>query len=244
MVLKNKPKERFSSIYDHLAELRIRLLICLIFVVIFTITSYCFVDRIRLFITAPVREHLVFVSLPEAFLVNLKIAALSGILVSIPVILQQLWSFVIPGLTKSERIAAFFLVVGSILFFTLGVIFAFFIIVPFTVSFFLKFSSAHLKPMITFSNYVSFVSGILFAFGIVFQLPLVVFILAQLGLISHELLSENRANAIVFIFIIAAILTPPDIISQILLAIPLLLLYEFSMLMAKLAGRKRTSISA
>jgi len=240
---KTKSKEKIMSVLEHLEEIRKRLIICAVFVAVCSSVAYYYVDQIRFFITSPVGEQLVlvFVSLPEAFLTDVKIAIITGLFASLPIIFQQLWSFVVPGLSKRERIGLFFLVTGSIVFFTLGAAFAFCVILPFSVRFFLEFSATDLQPMITFSGYVSFATRILLAFGVIFQLPLVVFILAKLGIISDQFLSRNRKNAIVPVFLIAAFLTPPDVISQVLLAVPLLALYEFSILMAKLAGKKKVS---
>jgi len=238
---KTKSKEKIMNVLEHLEEIRKRLIICAVFVAVCSSVAYYYVDQIRFFITSPVGEQLVFVSLPEAFLTNMKIALISGLFASLPIIFQQLWSFVVPGLSRRERIGLFFLITGSIVFFTLGAAFAFRVILPFSVKFFLESSAADLQPMITFSGYISFATRILFAFGAIFQLPLVVFILAKLGIISDQFLSRNRINAIVPIFLIAAVLTPPDVISQVLLAVPLLALYEFSILMAKLAGKKKVS---
>lgn len=230
-------KETIMSLTGHLDELRKRIIYSVIAVVLASIVTFMFVDVIRDTITRPAEGSLVFIGVAEAFMTNIKIALTAGVLLAFPVILFQLWSFVLPGLDSKERKFVFVFVGASLLLFTVGVSFAFFIIIPISIRFFLGFENEAISAMISFGNYISYVSGVIFAFGLVFQMPIAVFILSKLGLVSSAFLKKYRNYALVLIFILAAIITPPDVFSQILMAVPMLLLYEISILVARIARK-------
>lgn len=232
-----KNKERILTLSEHLAELRKRIIISLVAVILGSVVTFTYVDVIRKTITAPAGIPLVWITPAEAFMTNIKIALLAGCLLAFPVILFQIWSFLLPGLTSSEKKFTIIFVTLSLFFFLTGVLFAFYVIVPITIKFFLEFASEDLMPMLTFSSYISYVSSLVFSFGFVFQMPIAIFILAKLGLVTSHFLRKGRSYAVVVIFILAAILTPPDIFSQILMALPMLVLYEISILAAKMVGR-------
>lgn len=233
----NKEEENTVPLTEHFNELRKRLVISAIAVILASIVTFMYVDIIREIITDPVKEHLIFGRLAEAFMTNIKIAILSGCLLAFPVILYQAWSFVLPGLKRSERKFILLFVLSSLIFFSTGVSFAFFVIIPISINFFLGFATEDLQPFLFFGDYVSYVSGIVFAFGLVFQLPIVVFILAKLGIVSSAFLKRSRIYAMVIIFITAATITPPDVFSQVLMALPMMLLYEISILAARMVGK-------
>ncbi len=230
-------KEGVMALTEHLDELRKRIIISVIAVVIASIVTFMYVDVIRDTITRPAEGNLVFIGVAEAFMTNIKIALLSGVLLAFPVIILQVWSFVLPGLDPREKKFVFVFVACSLLLFTTGVVFAFFIIIPISITFFLGFESEAISAMISFGNYISYVSGVIFAFGLVFQMPIAVFILSKLGLISSALLKKYRAYAVVLMVILSAIITPPDVFSQILMVIPMVILYEISILVARLARK-------
>ncbi|PKM83701.1 MAG: twin-arginine translocase subunit TatC [Firmicutes bacterium HGW-Firmicutes-13] len=232
----DKNKEKILTLTEHLTELRKRIVISLIAVILASIVTFTYVDIIRESITAPA-GNLVFLTLAEAFMTNIKIALVSGCLLAFPVILFQVWSFVLPGLSPSERRFTILFVIASLFFFLTGVVFAYHVIIPISIKFFLGFATEDLMPMLSFNSYISYISGIIFAFGLVFQLPIAVFILAKLGLVSSDLLKKYRMYAVVVIFIVAAVITPPDVFSQILMALPMMLLYEISILAAKIVGK-------
>ncbi len=233
----NKEEENTVPLAEHLNELRKRLVISFIAVILASIVTFMYVDIIRETITAPVKDYLIFGRLAEAFMTNIKIALFSGCLLAFPIILYQAWSFVLPGLKSSEKKFIVLFVLASLIFFSTGVSFAFFVIIPISVNFFLGFATEDLQPFLLFGDYVSYVSGIIFAFGLVFQLPIVVFILAKLGLVSSAFLKQSRIYAMVIIFITAATITPPDVFSQVLMALPMILLYEISILAARMVGK-------
>ncbi len=234
---KKEKKETVMNLTGHLDELRKRIIIAVIAVVVGTIVAFSYVDFIRETIIRPAEGNLVFIGVAEAFMTNIKIAIITGVLLAFPIILYQVWSFVLPGLDSKERKLVFLFVAASLLLFTIGVSFAFFIIIPISIGFFLGFETEAISAMISFGNYISYISGVIFAFGLVFQMPVAVFLLSKLGLISAAFLKKYRTHALVVIFILAAIITPPDVISQILMAIPMLLLYEISILVAKITRK-------
>lgn len=233
----DKKKERVLTLAEHFEELRRRIIISFVAVMIASIFTFMYVDVIREAVTRPVEEQLIFFGVAEAFMTNIKIALIAALVAAFPVILYQAWSFALPGLESREKKLIILFVLASLCFFFLGVSFAFYVIVPISVRFFMGFATEDLLPMWSYSNYISYVSGIIFAFGMVFQMPIVVFILGKLGLISSDFLKKSRVYAVMAIFVVAAIITPPDVFSQVLMALPMLLLYEISIIAVKMVGR-------
>ncbi|MCL4463699.1 MAG: twin-arginine translocase subunit TatC [Firmicutes bacterium] len=223
---------KVMSLMDHLEDFRKRLIICGIAVMLAALISFLYVDQIRLLLTRPIGE-LVYLNLMEAVTTNIRLAFIAGFFIALPVIFYQIWCFVLPGLYRHERRAVFWISVLSLFFFALGVTFAYFVILPFSVNFLLGFADYQLQPMISFNSYISYSLGLLIGFGLVFEMPVVMLILAKLGIVSSEFLARNRMYAMIIIFILAAIFTPPDVISQLLMGIPMTLLYELSILMAR-----------
>jgi sec-independent protein translocase protein TatC len=170
---------------------------------------------------------------------DIKISFLVGLIVSAPYILHQAWAFVAPGLSRSERARVWPLVLFSSVLFFLGVAFAYYAVLPLALRFMLGFATPNLLPLFSYSRYISFVTSILLSFGVIFQLPLGIFFLAHLGLVTYEGLRRQRKYAILLIFVVAAVLTPPDVFSQVLMAVPMLALYEVSIWLTRLSVVRR-----
>lgn len=232
------------SFFDHLAELRKRIIWSLIPTLIGLIVCFRFSDRILLFMRRPLEKmglQLVALTPTEAFWTSMKLSMIAGLFVAMPVILWQVWAFVSPGLHSHERRFALpFVLVGSVLFLG-GAAFALFVVVPFALTFLLNFGRDQgIQPMISVSSHVDFVLKFTLAFGLVFELPLALTLLSMLGLVTPAFLNKNRKYAVLINFIIAAILTPtPDILNQALMAGPLCLLYEVGIASAWLFGRRK-----
>ena len=213
------------SITSHLEELRSRIIKSLLAVAAGSGISYFFLDAITKFLTAPVGK-LYYMQPGEAFFTYLKIDIVAGFLIALPVIFFHVWKFFLPALTKDERAVLGLLVPASVILFFAGLAFAFFLILPIALKFFMGFSTEDLQTMFSFQNYFDFVITFLLPFGFVFELPLVVIVLAQLGILTSEFLGKYRRIIFFAAFVIGAIITPPDVISQISLALPVMLLYE------------------
>ncbi|MCD6570612.1 MAG: twin-arginine translocase subunit TatC [Deltaproteobacteria bacterium] len=228
---------------DHLEELRWRIIKSLIAIGIGFACSYAFSKEIFNFLVSPLIKvmpedsHLIYTSLPEAFLTYLKVSFFAGIVVAIPVVFYQIWKFVIPGLFEKEKKYALPFVISASGFFLLGGFFAFYIVFPVGFKFFLGFSTDNIYALPTIREYLNLVTKLLLAFGLAFELPVVIFFLAKLGIVNHHTLSSKRKYAILIVVIMAAMLTPPDLISQILLALPLMALYEISIWIAYIVNR-------
>jgi sec-independent protein translocase protein TatC len=229
---------------DHLEELRKRLIVCFIAVGVGFVLSYGFKEKLFQILTRPLigvmqpGDKLIFTGLPEAFFTYLKVAFLSGIILAAPVIFYEFWMFVAPGLYDKEKRLMVPVVVLSTVFFVGGAFFGYFIVFPFGFKFFLGFASETIRPLPSMREYLGFASKLLLAFGIVFELPLIITFLAKLGIVSVSFLKKNRKYSILLFFIGAAILTPPDVVTQIMMALPLILLYEISIIGARIFGKK------
>ena len=218
---------------DHLDELRHRLIISLVGLGLGFAVSYGFSQQLLLLLQRPMPARLVFIAPTEAFFVNLKVAFYAGLFLSIPLILFQLWKFVAPGLYEHERRYSFpFLIISTLLFF-IGGAFAYVVLLPITLHFLIAQGGELWKPNITLSNYLSFCMHLILAAGLIFEFPVLMYFLAKVGVVTPEFLVKNRKYAILVAFVIAAILTPPDVFSQMLLAVPLFLLFEVSIFVAK-----------
>lgn len=230
----------------HLEELRKRLIICFIAIVVGFVIAYGFKEKLFEILTLPlVREmrpgdKIIFTGLTEAFFTYMKVSFLAGIFLASPVIIYQFWAFVSPGLYQKERKYLIPIVLLSAFFFIGGSLFCFFVVFPFAFRFFLSFATDVIQPLPSMNEYLNFASITILAFGAVFELPLVIVFFARLGIVTVEFLRKNRKYAILLIFIVAAILTPgPDVISQVLMAIPLMILYEISIIGAIFFGKKK-----
>jgi len=232
------------SFMEHLGELRTRIMWSLLAAGIGIVIALFITDPVMRFISRPLlkmKTELVFTSPTEAFWTWMKVAMMLGIFISMPGILYQVWKFVAPGLHAHEKkYAAPFILVGSLLF-LIGGVFAMLIIIPYASNFLVTFGQEKgWKPMLTVSSYTDFVIKFTLAFGLVFELPVVITILSLIGVVTPQFLSKNRKYAILVNFIIAAVLTPtPDMINQTLMAGPLCILYEVGIICARLATRRR-----
>ena len=193
------------------------------------------------FLTRDLKTELVFTTPTEAFWTYMKVAMIMGLFIAMPIILWNVWAFVAPGLHKHERkYAAPFVIIGSLLFIGGGA-FAMLVVVPFAISFLVSFGQDQgLKPMITVSSYIDFILKFTLAFGVVFEMPVVITLLSMLGVVTPQFLSKNRKYAILINFVIAAVLTPtPDIVNQSLMAGPLIVLYEVGIICSRVVARKK-----
>ncbi|MFO7666550.1 MAG: twin-arginine translocase subunit TatC [Desulfobacterales bacterium] len=229
----------------HLEELRKRLVICCIAIGVGFVLAYGFKEKLFEILTLPlVREmraadKIIFTGLPEAFFTYMKVSFLTGIILASPIIIYQFWVFVAPGLYQKERRYLVPIVLLSVVFFIGGTLFCFFVVFPFGIKFFLSFATDVIQPLLSMKEYLSFASKMLLAFGLIFELPLVIVFLAKIGVVTVDFLRKNRKYAILLTFVVAAILTPPDVVSQVLMAIPLICLYEISIIGAIFFGKKK-----
>ena len=228
----------------HLEELRKRLISSAIAVGLGFVICYFFRERIFLVLIEPLNavmpegDQLIFTALPEMFFAYLKVAFVSGILMASPYLFYQMWMFVSPGLYKQERSLVVPFVLASTLLFVGGALFGYFIVFPFGFKFFIGFSNEYVKALPSVKQYFGFALKLLFAFGVVFELPVIIFFLAKLGLVTTELLKKKRKYAILMTFVAAAILTPPDVITQCMMAGPLIILYEVGIIVSRFARKK------
>jgi sec-independent protein translocase protein TatC len=229
---------------EHLEELRKRLIVCFIAVGVGFVLSYGFKEKLFQILTRPLirvmqtGDKLIFTGLPEAFFTYLKVAFLSGIILAVPVIFYEFWMFVAPGLYDKEKRLMVPIVFLSTVFFVGGSFFGYFIVFPYGFKFFLGFASEIIRPLPSMREYLGFASKLLLAFGLVFELPLIITFLARLGVVSVSFLKKNRKYALLLFFVGAAMLTPPDVVTQVMMALPLILLYEVSIVGARIFGKK------
>lgn len=230
----------------HLEELRKRLMIAGGAWIVCFFACYSFAERLFRFIAAPVRAALpegssmVFINATEPFFTYLKIAALAGLLLALPIVFWQIWSFISPGLYNHEKKYIFPFVIASTLCFGAGTYFGFFFVFPTIFTFLITFGTGtgDIDAMLSMGAYLSFSSKLLLAFGLVFELPIVIFFLSRMGVIDHKWLSKNRKFALLIGFVIGAALTPPDVFSQTALALPFVILYEVGIIVARIFGKK------
>lgn len=236
----NTPSEKEMSFLDHLEELRRRILRSIVAIIIGAIAAYFISAWLVDVVTQPLLDVGVYFKAPaEAFLTHIKISLFAGAILAVPVILYNIWMFIGPGLLKSEVRIVIPIVISSTLFFLLGGSFCFFYVIPLAVRFLLGFATDTMQPMIMIGDYISFAGALVLAFGIVFELPVASFILGRMGVINSKLLGKGRRYAVIGILVLAAFLTPPDLISQMLLAGPLYLLYELSIIIVWMTDKKR-----
>jgi sec-independent protein translocase protein TatC len=228
----------------HLEELRSRLIKAAIGVVAGFAICYTVSEQLFGFLVQPLEEalpegsHLAIIRVQEGFLTHLKISLLAAVFLASPVILFQVWRFVAPGLYPQEKRYVWPFVGSATLFFLVGGAFAYWVVFPFGFKFLLGYASDSIQATISIDAYLGFAARLLLAFGVVFELPVVVFFLARMGLVTHRTLGRGRGYALVVIIILAAVLTPPDVFTQLLMAGPLYALYEISILVARIFGTK------
>ncbi|MCX7857221.1 MAG: twin-arginine translocase subunit TatC [Deltaproteobacteria bacterium] len=240
--IENEDKKPFLA---HLEELRNRLLVSLIGIGVSFVFTYNFKEKIFEFLMKPYTKVMpdqsgfIFTYITEAFVTYLKVAFVAAIFLASPLILYEIWMFVAPGLYEHEKKYVYpFIFFGSISFIG-GALFSYYVVIPYVYRFFVSFATEFIIPMPDLKGYMGLTLKMLILFGIVFEMPLLMYYLGRAGIVSHRFLKKNRRIAILGIFIVAAIVTPPDVTSQLLLAFPLIGLYEISILVVKFFGKRR-----
>ncbi len=230
---------------EHLAELRRRIIYSLLAVLSGFIVAMFFSQDIFTILAQPLldvlpegEKKIVFTSLPDVFFMHIKIALFTGILLGSPVIFFQIYRFIAPALQRSSLGGMFLFVSMTTLFFTGGILFSYFQIFPVGFKFFIGFSGENIEPMITIREYLKLSIRLLLAFGTAFQLPIIISFMAWMGLVTPAFLARNRKYALLIIVFFAAIITPPDVVTQLLMAVPLYFLYELSIIGAWFFGMK------
>ena len=250
----NDEKIGKGSFLDHFAELRSRLINCFIYLFVIFIISYFFAENIYSFLVHPYAEavkddeinrRLIFTALHETFITYLKLAFFTALFITSPIILIQIWKFVAPGLYKNEKQALLPYLIATPTLFLFGGMLVYYLVMPLAIKFFLTFETSSqisglpIQLEAKVNEYLSLIMRLIFAFGISFQLPVLLSLLARVGIVNSEFLKTRRKYVVVIIFIVAAILTPPDPVTQIGLGIPLLILYELSILSVRLIEKKK-----
>ena len=226
------------SLVEHLAELRSRLIKCLIAIALGSLVGYYFLDPIMHYLTEPAGK-LYYMQPSEAFFTYLKVSIAVGFLVALPVIFYQVWRFFLPALTQKERILVGILVPSSVILFFIGLAFSFFFVLPAAVKFFMGFSNTELEAIFSVDKYFDFVIWFVLPFGFVFELPLVIILLARMGFVTSRFLGRYQRIVVFLSFVIAAIITPtPDVFTQSMIALPTILLYEISYLIVRYLMKK------
>lgn len=218
-----------QSLRDHLQEFRKRLIICLVVVAIAALACYNYVDDIIALLSGPAGK-LYFMNPSEVFFTYMEIALYAGILFTLPVLLYEVWAFVAPALWPEERRAVLVILPTAVILFYVGLVFAYYLVIPAAVTFFMGFATQTLQPMFSLESYLSFILALTLPFGFIFELPLIVVFLAKIGLVTGDFLKGKRKILIVIAFIFAAVVSPTtDIFTQTMIAVPLIVLYEISL---------------
>jgi len=242
--------EKKLPLTAHLQELRKRLILSFIAVGAGFILCYALAQPIFEILAKPLLRvmpaggSLIFTSVAEAFFTYMKVAFIAGLILASPFVLYQIWAFVAPGLYQKEKRYVVPFVLGGSLFFAMGVLFGYFVAIPIGFRFLLGYATDFIKPMPSMKEYLSFSIKFLLAFGLVFEFPVVLVLLAKIGVIDAKMLARQRKYAILLIFVFAAVMTPPDIVSQVLMALPLMGLYELSILLSKIFGKRSAPVQS
>ncbi|WP_326909520.1 twin-arginine translocase subunit TatC [Sedimentibacter sp. MB31-C6] len=240
---KDKKPSGEMGIIEHLSELRKRIFVIVIVFLTVAVVGFNFCDDLVALLVDKAKEigyQMVYIAPGELFSQYIRLAIVGGLVLSSPVILFEVWLFVKPALMKKEKTTMFLSLLAGLICFLLGTLFAYFVVVPVTLTFFISVDQNHsIQPTITIQNFVSFVLTTLITFGAIFEMPVVTILLSELGLLKTEWLIKSRKAVIVVIFIIGAIITPPDIISQILVALPMILLFEISVLISRVIRKRK-----
>ncbi len=253
-------KEAEMPLTQHLSDLRRSILVSVVFISIAFVVAFNFSEAIFRLLMFPLRDEiridgrspfvhlaekakqtsLVFLSPAEAFWMYLKVSFVAGLICALPVIFYEIWRFISPGLLKKEKKYFLPFIMSSTVLFLIGALFCFVIVLPFAMTFLLGYQTKNLTPMISVGNYVDFCLKFILAFGAIFELPLVIILLTRFGIVSPKTLAKQRKYAVLFAFILAAVLTPtPDAFNQTLMAVPIIILYEAGILISRIMYRKR-----
>lgn len=231
---------------DHLEELRWRLIKSIVAVVISAIAIYFFSDKVLALLIKPYNDaaaqlnkpniqSLIFLTPTGGFMVRIKLSVFAGLLVALPIIFYQLWQFIVPGLLEKEKKYVPTVVFFSTACFLIGALFCYFVVLRYGLRFLLGFETADLVATISINEYLQFVTMLLLVFGLIFEMPVLSFFLTKIGFLTPAFLRHYRRHGIVLMVILSALITPPDIFTQLLLAGPLILLYEISIVVSKMA---------
>ena len=248
MPMAGAEEEKKMPLLEHLVELRRRLLYSLAGFIVAFIASFYFAQDMFNFLAAPLAEffqdaagrRFIYTDLTEPFFTNVKLAAFGALCISFPIVAGQIWAFVAPGLYKNERQAFLPFLIETPFMFIIGAAFFYYVLLPYAIQFFAGFEQAAgpnnlpVQMENKVGEYIGFVMTLIFAFGLCFELPVLLSLLARVGLVTSAGLKAKRRYAIVIVFLVAAVVTPPDVFSQVSLAVPILLLYEVSILLAKM----------
>lgn len=235
-----RSKDDKLTLVEHLTELRNRIIYMAVALVAAILLSYNFSEILVKDMIGIVPDiNFVFISPAELLLSYIKIAVIIGLVVSAPFLITQIWLFVSPGLEKKERRTIVFSLVFGGVFFIIGGVFAYIVVLPLMIQFFIGFQMEGIEEMISFSSYLSLVMNTVLSFGLIFEMPSIMVILTRLGVVRSKFLRQNRKYIILVIFVLAAVLTSPDIISQTLLALPMILLFELGIFLSRIVERKR-----
>jgi sec-independent protein translocase protein TatC len=232
--------EKRTTFIDHLEELRKRILYSIAGVAICTIAGFFFAKRaMGIIIQRASLGTTYFFAPAEAFVAQIKVALFLGVVISFPLLLYQTWAFIGPGLTKGERRISLTYIGTGLLLFAIGIAFGYYILIPYGLKFLLSFGSEMIQPLMNIGRYLNFFLWCLLGSGMLFQLPLLVFFLMRLGIVDVDTITRHRPEAIIAILIICAVITPTgDFFTLLLLSIPLLVLFEISIIAAKLSKRR------
>ena len=238
-------EERPMTLLEHLGELRKRLVRGFLAILIGFFACYGFAQQLFYYLSLPLLKVMpadskfIYTGVAEGFFVDMKVAFVAGVFVACPFLFYQIWAFIAPGLYEEEKKYIIPLALSSALFFILGGVFCYFGVFPFAFEFFMSYSTDNIVAMLSIDEYLSFALKMVLAFGLIFEMPLFSFFLARMGLITAQKMRDVRKYAILAIFVVAAILTPPDVFSQLMMAGPMLVLYEVSIWVAALVGKKK-----
>lgn len=238
-MMENKEIQEGFTLEEHLSELRKRVILSVVALLATTIFSYNYAERIAedIIARAPGMDF-IYISPAELMLSYIKIALICGFILASPIIISQIWLFISPGLNKKEQRYVRISVFMGVGFFLVGALFSYEVVLPLIFQFFAGFQTENIRATISVANYLSFITRIVLAFGIVFELPIFMFILSRFGLVDYKFFMRNRKYTLLLIFIVAALLTPPDIVSQTMLALPMLVLYEVGIILSRLGTKK------
>ena len=233
-----------QTLTDHLSELRDRLIKCAYGILIMAVVSWNFADRILEKMTAPIQKYLpngklIFLSPTDMFMAHIKITMMAAVILSCPIWIFQLWKFIAPGLYAHEKKYSLLFIGSGVGLFLVGCSFCYFLVLPAALQFLLTFGGSVGQAMITLSEYLSFFVTMILVFGAAFEMPLVIVILGLFGIVDQKFLREKRRYAVVILAIVAAIVTPPDIMSMLMLLVPLYVLYECSIIVVGITGRRK-----
>ena len=216
------------SVVDHLSELRMRLVVAIVAIVIGTLGAYYYVEDILQILVAPAGK-LYYTKPTEAFFTYMKISLVAGCIISSPIWFYQIWAFIVPALSKGEKKVTFMVVPTAVALFVVGVLFSYYLVLPIAIQFFIGFGTDELQPLFSIGQYIDFVIAFILPFGITFELPLILIALGVMGILSSNRLRQYRKMFILVAFVVGAAISPtPDMLSQTMIAGPMILLYEIS----------------